>query len=101
MTSAAFALPSASSARASPASTGGDWSRPRIPTEFVQALTERRLAGGADSRGVRRRRASDRDAASAILEEINASGGNAGACHAQMYMMGTLLRHGSEEQKRR
>ena len=35
-----------------------------------------------------------------ILEEICASGGNAGACHAQMYVMGTLLRHGSEEQKR-
>src|SRR5262245_29620385 len=37
----------------------------------------------------------------AILEEIHASGCNAYACHAQMYMMGTLLRHGSEEQKRR
>src|SRR5262249_25372225 len=36
---------------------------------------------------------------SVILEEINASGGNAAACHAQMYTMGTLLRHGSEEQK--
>ena len=36
-----------------------------------------------------------------ILEEINHSGGNSGACHAQMYTMGTLLRHGSEEQKRR
>jgi acyl-CoA dehydrogenase len=36
-----------------------------------------------------------------ILEEINRSGGNAGACHAQMYIMGTVLRHGSEEQKRR
>ncbi|HWP83971.1 MAG TPA: acyl-CoA dehydrogenase family protein, partial [Terriglobia bacterium] len=36
-----------------------------------------------------------------ILEEINRSGGNSGACHAQMYTMGTLLRHGSEEQKRR
>ena len=36
-----------------------------------------------------------------ILEEINRSGGNAAACHAQMYVMGTLLRHGSEEQKRR
>jgi acyl-CoA dehydrogenase len=36
-----------------------------------------------------------------ILEEINRSGGNAGACHAQMYVMGTLLRHASEEQKRR
>jgi acyl-CoA dehydrogenase len=34
-----------------------------------------------------------------ILEEINRSGGNAGACHAQMYIMGTLLRHGSEQQK--
>jgi acyl-CoA dehydrogenase len=40
-------------------------------------------------------------AASAILEEICASGANAGACHAQMYTMGTLLRHGSEEQKER
>ena len=39
--------------------------------------------------------------ASIILEEINRSGGNAVACHAQMYIMGTLLRHGSEEQKRR
>ncbi|MBI3401827.1 MAG: acyl-CoA/acyl-ACP dehydrogenase [Acidobacteria bacterium] len=38
--------------------------------------------------------------ASIILEEINRSGGNAGACHAQMYTMGTLLRHGSAEQKR-
>jgi acyl-CoA dehydrogenase len=36
-----------------------------------------------------------------ILEEINFSGGNSGACHAQMYIMGTLLRHGNEEQKRR
>ena len=34
------------------------------------------------------------------MEEINRSGGNAGACHGQMYNMGTLLRHGSEEQKR-
>ena len=39
--------------------------------------------------------------ASIILEEINRSGGNSSACHAQMYTMGTLLRHGSEEQKRR
>src|SRR5262245_14912350 len=36
-----------------------------------------------------------------ILEEINHSGGNAAACHAQMYIMGTLLRHGSAEQKAR
>ncbi|MGE5834174.1 MAG: acyl-CoA dehydrogenase family protein [Acidobacteriota bacterium] len=39
--------------------------------------------------------------ASVILEEINRSGGNSGACHAQMYTMGTLLRHGSVDQKRR
>ncbi|MCY4086520.1 MAG: acyl-CoA/acyl-ACP dehydrogenase [Actinomycetia bacterium] len=38
-------------------------------------------------------------AASVILEEINASGCNSGACHAQMYTMGTILRHGSDEQK--
>ena len=40
-------------------------------------------------------------AASVILEEIHANGCNAGACHAQMYTMGTLLRHGNEEQKQR
>ena len=39
--------------------------------------------------------------AAVILEEVNRSGGNAGACHAQMYIMGTLLRHGSDEQKQR
>ncbi|MCA1789581.1 MAG: acyl-CoA/acyl-ACP dehydrogenase [Thioalkalivibrio sp.] len=39
--------------------------------------------------------------AAVILEEINRSGANGAACHAQMYTMGTLLRHGSEEQKRR
>ncbi len=38
---------------------------------------------------------------SLILEEINHSGGNAAVCHAQMYTLGTLLRHGSEEQRRR
>ncbi len=38
--------------------------------------------------------------ASVILEEINRSGANSGACHAQMYTMGALLRHGSLEQKR-
>src|SRR6201987_6207117 len=37
--------------------------------------------------------------ASVIMEEINRSGGNSGACHGQMYNMGTLLRHGSAEQK--
>jgi acyl-CoA dehydrogenase len=39
--------------------------------------------------------------ASVIMEEVNRCGGNAGACHGQMYNMGTLLRHGSAEQKRR
>jgi len=38
--------------------------------------------------------------ASVIMEEINACGGNAGSCHGQMYNMGTVLRHGSSEQKR-
>jgi acyl-CoA dehydrogenase len=70
----------------------------RYPTEFVKALTENGwLAAlipemyGGSGLGI--------GAASAILEEICASGGNAGACHAQMYTMGTLLRHGSEGQK--
>ena len=40
-------------------------------------------------------------AGAVILEEIHASGCSAGACHAQMYIMGTLLRHGNEEQKRK
>jgi acyl-CoA dehydrogenase len=40
------------------------------------------------------------DEAAVIMEEINRSGGNSGACHAQMYTMGTLLRHGSDAQKR-
>ena len=39
--------------------------------------------------------------ASVIMEEINRSGGNSGACHGQMYNMGTLIRHGSEEQRKR
>src|SRR5688572_22118439 len=39
--------------------------------------------------------------AAGILEEINRSGGNAASAHAQMYTMGTLLKHGSEDQKRR
>jgi len=39
--------------------------------------------------------------ASVIMEEINRSGGNSGACHGQMYNMGTLLRHGSSEQKQK
>jgi acyl-CoA dehydrogenase len=39
--------------------------------------------------------------ASVIMEEINRCGGNSGACHGQMYNMGTLVRHGSDEQKRK
>ena len=68
------------------------------PTEFVQALTEAGYLGvlvpeefGGSGLGLTE--------ATAILEEIHASGGNGAACHAQMYTMGTLLRHGSDEQK--
>jgi alkylation response protein AidB-like acyl-CoA dehydrogenase len=72
----------------------------RYPEEFVVALTKNGwLAalipeehGGAGL---------SLTAASVILEEINASGCNAGACHAQMYTMGTILSHGSPEQKAR
>ena len=70
------------------------------PEEFVKALTDAGwLAAlipgeyGGGGLGV--------NEASVILEEINRSGANSGACHAQMYIMGTLLRHGSEEQKQR
>jgi acyl-CoA dehydrogenase len=70
------------------------------PTEFVAALTEAGFLGalipeeyGGSGLPLR--------AAAVILEEINASGCNAGAAHAQMYIMGTLLRHGSPEQKQR
>ena len=72
----------------------------RYPEEFVAALTANGwLAAlipedyGGAGLGL--------TAASVILEEINASGCTAGACHAQMYIMGTLLRHGSEQQKQR
>ena len=72
----------------------------RVSRRLRQGADRRRLSRGADSRGVRRLRASASTEASIILEEINRSGGNAGACHAQMYTMGTLLRHGSDAQKR-
>ena len=69
------------------------------PEAFVKALTEAGYLAalipedfGGSGLGVTE--------ASVILEEINRSGANAGACHAQMYTMGTLLRHGSEAQKR-
>ena len=68
------------------------------PQEFVAALTAGGWLGvlvpqefGGAGLGLTE--------ASVVLEEINASGGNASACHAQMYTMGTILRHGSAEQK--
>lgn len=68
------------------------------PTEFVEALTE---AGYLSLLIPEQYGGSELPLAAAcvVLEEIHKSGGNAGACHAQMYTMGTLLRHGSEEQK--
>ena len=69
------------------------------PTEFVAALTEAGFLGalipeeyGGSGLPLR--------AAAVILEEINANGCSASPAHAQMYIMGTLLRHGSEQQKR-
>jgi alkylation response protein AidB-like acyl-CoA dehydrogenase len=68
------------------------------PSKFVAALTEAGYLGvlipedyGGSGLGL--------SAAAAILEEIHRSGGNAAACHAQMYTMGTVLRHGSDRQK--
>jgi acyl-CoA dehydrogenase len=73
--------------------------RRAYPDAFVKALTDAGYLAalipeefGGSGLGVME--------ASIILEEINRSGGNSGACHAQMYTMGTLLRHGSEAQKR-
>jgi alkylation response protein AidB-like acyl-CoA dehydrogenase len=71
----------------------------RYPADFVEALTTSGMLaalipeeyGGSGLK---------LSAAAAILEEIHASGGNGGACHAQMYTMGTILRHGSDAQKR-
>jgi alkylation response protein AidB-like acyl-CoA dehydrogenase len=68
------------------------------PTEFVTALTESGFLSvlipeeyGGSGLGL--------TAAAAVLEEIHRSGCNGGACHAQMYTMGTILKHGSVEQK--
>ena len=70
------------------------------PTKFVQALTEAGFLAvlipeeyGGSGLGLQ--------AATAVLEEVHRSGCNGGACHAQMYTMGTLLKHGSEEQKQK
>ncbi|HAN72233.1 MAG TPA: acyl-CoA dehydrogenase [Actinobacteria bacterium] len=72
----------------------------RYPEEFVAALTEAGFLGALVPEEYGGGGASITEA-SVILEEISASGGNPSACHAQMYIMGTLLRHGSEEQKQR
>jgi acyl-CoA dehydrogenase len=71
----------------------------RYPVEFVEAMTAAGylaalIPEGYGGMGL------DLSAACAILEEVNRSGANAGPAHAQMYTMGTLLRHGSERQKR-
>jgi acyl-CoA dehydrogenase len=70
------------------------------PTEFVRELTQAGFltalipeAYGGAGLGVLE--------AAAIMEEISRSGAHAGACHAQMYVMGSILRHGSEEQKKK
>lgn len=70
------------------------------PEEFVKALSDHGYLGclipeeyGGSGQPLR--------AAAVILEGIHRSGGNGAACHAQMYIMGTLLRHGSEEQKKK
>jgi acyl-CoA dehydrogenase len=71
----------------------------RYPEEFVGAMGEAGYLAALipEEYG---RMGLDLSAACAILEEVNRSGANAGPAHAQMYTMGTLLRHGSEEQKR-
>lgn len=68
------------------------------PSDFVSALTDSGFLSvlipehyGGAGLGL--------SAAAAIMEEIHRSGGNGGACHAQMYVMGTLLKHGSNDQK--
>ena len=73
--------------------------RREYPNAFVKALTEAGYLAALipEEYGGSGLTLSD---ASVILEEINRCGGNAAACHAQMYIMGTLLRHGSAEQKR-
>ena len=70
------------------------------PTAFVEALTEAGFLGclipeeyGGSGLGIVE--------AATILETIHRSGGNGAACHAQMYIMGALLRHGNEEQKQK
>ncbi|MCR6644652.1 MAG: acyl-CoA/acyl-ACP dehydrogenase [Terricaulis sp.] len=93
------APPCAACARNSPANIGAHFDRDRAyPTEFVRALTQAGFLSvlipeeyGGSGLGL--------GAATAVLEEVHASGCNGGACHAQMYTMGTILRHGSPAQK--
>jgi acyl-CoA dehydrogenase len=70
----------------------------RYPTEFVTAVTEAGYLGALVPQSYGGLGLGIGDA-SVVLEEINRSGGNAATIHAQMYTMGTLLRHGSDEQK--
>jgi alkylation response protein AidB-like acyl-CoA dehydrogenase len=70
------------------------------PTEFVEALTDGGFLAALIPEQYGGSGLTLTDAA-AVLEEIHASGGNGAACHAQMYTMGTLLRHGSAAQKAR
>ena len=74
--------------------------RREYPEEFVQALTKAGWLAALIPEEYGGSGLSLTEA-SVILEEINRSGGNSGACHGQMYNMTTLLRHGSEEQKRK
>jgi len=72
----------------------------RYPDEFVHALTQNGylavlIPEDYDGAGL------PLSAAAAILEEVQRAGCNGAACHAQMYTMGTALRHGSEDQERR
>ncbi|HEY7270503.1 MAG TPA: acyl-CoA dehydrogenase family protein, partial [Dehalococcoidia bacterium] len=74
--------------------------RREYPTDFVKTLTDLGYLSvlipeqyGGGGLGVTE--------AAAIVEEINRSGGNGGACHAQMYTMGSLVRHGSDDLKQR
>ena len=70
------------------------------PVEFVEAMTESGFLAALIPEAYGGGGASIAEA-SVILEEVNRSGGNAGVCHAQMYIMGALVRHGSAEQKER
>ncbi len=74
--------------------------RREYPEEFVKAMTGSGYLGALIP-GEYGGMGLDLSAASVILEEANRSGANAGPAHAQMYTMGTLLRHGSDEQKQK